>query len=193
MESNLTTIDQILIAVALAMDCFTVSIASGLMLKRVYLKTTVITALMFGVFQAAMPAIGWSVTKLFNRYIENFDHWIAFGLLAVIGIKMIFDNFKDEEEKTFNPRSIYVILTMAVATSIDALAVGISFMCAGLKTWPQLVQPLIIIGLTSAILSVAGNAIGVYIGRKIKLPVEMIGGILLIIIGIKILAEHLGW
>lgn len=193
MVSNLTTIDQILIAVALAMDCFTVSIASGLMLKRIYLKTTLITAFMFGLFQAAMPAIGWSVTKLFNRYIEGIDHWIAFGLLAIIGIKMIFDNFKAEEDKTFNPRSIYVILTMAVATSIDALAVGISFMCAGLRTWQQLVQPLIIIGMTSALLSVGGNMIGVYIGRKIKLPVEMIGGILLIIIGLKILAEHLGW
>lgn len=193
MEGNLTLLDQILIALALAMDCFTVSIASGLILKKIYIKTTVITALMFGIFQAAMPAIGWSVTKLFNRYIENFDHWIAFGLLAVIGIKMIIDNFKAEDEKTFNPCSICVILTMAVATSIDALAVGISFMCAGLKTWHQLIQPLFIIGITSAILSVAGNMIGVYIGRKIKLPVEMIGGIILIIIGVKILSEHLGW
>lgn len=193
MESNITTLDQILIAVALAMDCFTVSIASGLILKKIYVKTTVITALMFGFFQATMPAIGWSITKLFNRYIENFDHWIAFGLLAIIGIKMIIDNFKAEDEKTFNPSSFAVILTMAVATSIDALAVGISFMCAGLKTWQQLIQPLVIIGITSAILSIVGNMIGVYIGRKIKLPVEMIGGILLIIIGVKILSEHLGW
>ena len=191
MEGNLTLLDQILIALALAMDCFTVSIASGLILKKIYIKTTVITALMFGIFQAAMPAIGWSVTKLFNRYIENFDHWIAFGLLAIIGIKMIIDNFKAEDEKTFNPCSICVILTMAVATSIDALAVGISFAFTGFNSIGQLLSPLIIIGIASFVLSIVGNLIGIFFGKRFNLRMELFGGLVLIGIGVKILVEHL--
>ena len=191
MEGNLTLLDQILIALALAMDCFTVSIASGLILKKIYIKTTVITALMFGIFQAAMPAIGWSVTKLFNRYIENFDHWIAFGLLTFLGVRMIKEYFSDEESESFNPRKLKVILTLAVATSIDALAVGISFAFTGFKTLHSLMHPLIAIGVASFVISIIGSLIGVFFGKKFHLRMEIFGGLVLIGIGVKILIEHL--
>lgn len=181
-----------LLAVSLAIDCFTVSVTSGIILKNVYWRTFLTIGIFFGVFQAAMPFIGWICTKSFYQYIEAYDHWIAFALLSFIGIKMIREFFnKDEEQSSFNPQKLTVITTLAIATSIDALAVGISLTLTGFNTMYSLVYPLTAIGVTSFVLSVTGCLIGVFFGRKFKLRMELPGGLILIGIGIKILIEHL--
>lgn len=188
----MSALELILLSVALAMDCFTVSITSGLILKRVVVKTMLVTAFMFGLFQALMPALGWFGMSFFAHAIQTWDHWIAFGLLAFLGSRMIKDGLKKEdEEKTFDPSRFSTTITMAVATSIDALAVGLSFGCSGYETFSSILLPLGIIGAGSFLFTVIGFNIGVYAGHRIKFPVEIIGGIILIGIGIRILAEHL--
>ncbi len=187
----MTIAEQILLGLALAMDCFSVSFASGLILKRYDLRTMGLTALMFGLFQAAMPAIGWMCTVAFGELINPVDHWIAFALLAFIGTKMVLDQFKKEGTKVFDPTKMSVILMMSLATSIDALSVGITFTCLGMTTFTGILTPILIIGLCSVVMSIAGGVIGVALGRKFKFPAELIGGIILILIGIKVLADHL--
>ena len=124
----MTGLEIWLLAIGLAMDCFAVSIASGIILKRTRWRPMLIMAFAFGLFQAIMPLIGWMCVKTFSHLIESIDHWIAFGILAFLGGRMIWESFKEEECcQLFNPASLKVVLTMAVATSIDALAVGISF------------------------------------------------------------------
>ena len=124
-------------------------------------------------------------------FIESYDHWIAFALLAFLGIRMIREHFKDSEECSFDPTSLKVILTMAVATSIDALAVGISFAFTGFNSIGQLFSPLIIIGIASFVLSIVGNLIGIFFGKRFNLRMELFGGLVLIGIGVKTLVEHL--
>lgn len=188
----MTLLDLILLSVALAMDCFTVSITSGLIQRRLVVRTMLVTAFMFGLFQALMPMIGWLGISSFSSVLERWDHWIAFGLLAFLGGRMILNGFKtDEEEKTFDPAKFSTTLTMAVATSIDALAVGLSFGVSGYDTFAGILFPVIIIGIGSFLFSVAGFMIGAFAGRRINFPVEIIGGIILLGIGIKILVEHL--
>ena len=188
----MTILDLILLSVALAMDCFTVSITSGLIQRRLVLKTMLGTALMFGLFQALMPMIGWIGMSFFSDALVRWDHWIAFGLLAFLGGRMILSGLKsDDEEKTFDPARFSTTVTMAVATSIDALAVGLSFGCSGYDTLASILLPVIIIGIGSFLFSVAGFMIGAFAGKRISFPVEIIGGIILIGIGIKILIEHL--
>ena len=148
-------------------------------------------AFFFGFFQALMPLIGWFGASRFNHLIESYDHWIAFALLAFLGIRMIREHFKDSEECSFDPTSLKVILTMAVATSIDALAVGISFAFTGFNSIGQLFSPLIIIGIASFVLSIVGNLIGIFFGKRFNLRMELFGGLVLIGIGVKILVEHL--
>lgn len=145
----------------------------------------------FGFFQALMPLIGWFGASRFRHLIEAYDHWIAFALLAFLGIRMIREHFKDSEECSFDPTSLKVILTMAVATSIDALAVGISFAFTGFNDVEQLFSPLLIIGFASFVLSLAGNLIGIFFGKRFNLRMELFGGLVLIGIGVKILIEHL--
>lgn len=123
----MTGLEIWLLAIGLAMDCFAVSIASGIILKRTRWRPMLIMAFAFGLFQAIMPLIGWMCVKTFSHLIESIDHWIAFGILAFLGGRMIWESFKEECCQLFNPASLKVVLTMAVATSIDALAVGISF------------------------------------------------------------------
>ena len=123
----MSTFEIWLLAASLAIDCFTVSVASGIILRRIEWRTFFTMAFFFGFFQALMPPIGWSGANHFSHLIEAYDHWIAFGLLAFLGIRMIREYFKDSEECSFDPTRLKVILTLAVATSIDALAVGISF------------------------------------------------------------------
>lgn len=180
-----------LLAVSLAMDCFSVSITSGIILRRICWHTFITLAFFFGLFQALMPLIGWFSASRFYQHIERFDHWIAFGLLLILGIRMIKESFKDEEEHHFNPTRLPVILTLSVATSIDALAIGISFACIGMTTWKDIVSPIIIIGLVSFLFSIAGCLIGVGFGKRINLRAELWAGIILIGIGVKILVEHL--
>lgn len=182
----------ILLSIALAMDCFTVSITCGLIQKRIDFRTVSVTSFMFGLFQALMPVIGWFCIFHFSEYITRLDHWIAFGLLGFLGTRMIIEGLKDEdEEKNFDPTRIGTTITMAIATSIDALAVGLSFGCTGMVTFGSILLPVVIIGIGSMLFSVAGFFIGVYAGKKFSFPVEIIAGIILIGIGLKILVEHL--
>ena len=198
-------IEIILLAVALAMDCFTVSIVSGLitcMDKEKVVKPTLLLeraggeaswlyrmAFLFGFFQAAMPLLGWLGIIHFKTYMEAYDHWIAFALLAFIGGKMIWESFGPEEEQHFNPRRLHTQLLLAVATSIDALAIGISFVCTGYTVLSQLTLPLMIIGVVSFFFSIIGYHLGRRFGKTItkRMKPELIGGLILIAIGIKIL------
>ena len=190
---EMTILDILLIAVALAMDCFTVSIVSGVMTRKMFWGRNLRMALLFGFFQAAMPFIGWIAIHYFQSSVEAYDHWIAFGLLLLIGGKMILDAFNEEDEATFNPLNLGTQLTLAVATSIDALAVGISFSCSGYGTVQSLILPLAVIGLVSFIFSIAGLLLGVRFGGAVarRFKPEIIGGVILIAIGVKILLEHL--
>ena len=180
-----------LLAISLAMDCFSVSITSGIILRRVCMKVFLTIAFFFGLFQALMPLFGWFGASRFYHLIHEFDHWIAFGLLFFLGMRMIKESFGDEEDHHFDPTRLPVILTLAVATSIDALAVGISFACIGMTTWQSIVSPIAIIGLVSFVFSIAGCLIGVSFGKRINLRAELWAGIILIGIGAKILMEHL--
>lgn len=130
----MTQFEILLLAIGLAMDCFTVSIASGIIQHKMIWKTCLLITIFFGLFQGFMPLLGWGGTLHFLSLIESFDHWIAFGLLTFLGGKMIIESFQEEERHHFDPSKLLVILTLAVATSIDALAVGISFTCIGLNT-----------------------------------------------------------
>jgi len=214
----MSLLDILLLAVALAMDCLTVSIVSGVLeftvdglrftddynkdseglaskspVNRKPLTVNIRMAFLFGFFQALMPLIGWLGISHFQSYMEAYDHWIAFGLLAFIGGRMVWESFNPEEEQHFNPRRLRTQLLLAVATSIDALAVGISFACTGYTMLSQLTLPLAIIGFVSFLFSIIGYQLGARYGRSIarRLKPELLGGIILIGIGVKILAEHL--
>lgn len=183
-----------LLAVGLAMDCFAVSITSGILLKRVCWRPMLTMAFSFGFFQAAMPWAGWLGATAFTHLLESIDHWIAFGLLAFLGGRMVIDSLKKEEERhEFDPTRLIVILTLAVATSIDALAVGISFACLQFREVTGILYPIGVIGLVSFLFSLAGLGIGILFGNGIarKLRSELLGGIILTAIGLKILIEHL--
>lgn len=180
-----------LLAFSLAMDCFTVSITSGVIMRRIAWRTILTMSFFFGLFQGVMPILGWFGASRFYHLIERFDHWIAFGLLAFLGIRMIKESLSDNDHCCFDPTRLGVILTLAVATSIDALAVGISFACTGMDTFATILCPVIIIGLVSLGMSIAGNLIGIYFGKHVNLRMELWGGLILIGIGVKILIEHL--
>ena len=175
------------------MDCFTVSVVSGVITRRNRWGSVLRMAFLFGLFQALMPLIGWLAIHYFQASVEAFDHWIAFGLLAVIGIKMIKDAFSSEEEAHMDPTLLRTQLLLALATSIDALAVGISLSCTGYEALGQLSVPLLVIGLVSFVFSIAGHLLGVRFGEVVarRWKPELVGGIILIGIGIKILLEHL--
>ena len=189
----ISVLDLLLLSVALAMDCFTVSIMSGVILRRPMSSAVMRMAVLFGLFQALMPLIGWLGTSHFSHYLEAVDHWIAFGLLAFIGGKMVWESFGDEEERSFNPLSLRMQVVLAVATSIDALAIGISMACLGYTHITQLTIPLGMIGMVSLLFSLLGYWLGVRFGRVIarRLKPELVGGIVLIFIGVKVLVSHL--
>ena len=191
-------LDIILLAIALAMDCFTVSIVSGIILQKqseelIPHSSIFRMAFLFGFFQAMMPLFGWLGMSHFQSYMEAYDHWIAFCMLAFIGGKMIKESFDDEEDQHFNPCKLKTQLLLAIATSIDALAVGISFACTGYTVISQLTLPLIIIGVVSFLFSIIGYRLGRRFGKTItrRLKPELLGGVILIIIGVKILLSHL--
>lgn len=191
----MSLIDITFLALALTMDCFTVSIVSGVIIRKYILSIILRMAILFGLFQAMMPFIGWLGTSYFSHYLESVDHWIAFGLLAFLGGKMIKDSFGSEEEAHFDPSKLTSQLLFAVATSIDALAVGISFACLGYKNIEQLTLPLIVIGVCSFVMSILGNILGVMCGKSIvkRLKPEFIGGVILLLIGFRILYEHISF
>ena len=189
----MNSLDIWLLAIALAMDCFTVSIVSGVIIRHHIWGLVLRLAFLFGAFQALMPFLGWLATSHFSEQLEAIDHWIAFSMLAFIGGKMIKESFDEEEDPSFNPQNLRVQLLLAVATSIDALAIGISFACIGYHSISMLVVPLVIIGLVSFLFSIMGYVLGVRFGKRIarRLKPELLGGVILVAIGIKILVSHL--
>ena len=190
----MTGLEIRLLAIGLAMDCFAVSIASGIILKRVRMRPMLIMALAFGFFQALMPLLGWIGASFFSHLIENIDHWIAFAILAFLGGRMVLESFKDEDcRHEFDPTSLKVVSALAVATSIDALAVGVSFAFLGVRSFSSILPSIGIIGFVSFALSFVGLMFGIRFGCGIarKLRAELWGGVILIIIGTKILIEHL--
>ena len=182
-----------MIGVGLSMDAFAVSICKGLNMRKLDKVQTLVIAFFFGGFQALMPFVGWLLGKQFEAYITSFDHWIAFVLLAFIGGKMIWDVFKgdDKDESCCEEGAkldVKELFMLAIATSIDALAVGISF--AFLQV--NIVSAITLIGCTTFVISAAGVFIGHKFGSKYEDKASLAGGIILILIGLKILLEHLG-
>lgn len=185
----MSIISLILTAIGLSMDAFAVSLTTGLKVsKEERLKIAIKAGLYFGGFQALMPFIGWVLGVNFTRYIENIDHWIAFMLLVIIGGKMLFDAFKDEDEVEIDLHSNKRFLLLAIATSIDALAVGVSFAFLNIN----IVIAVCIIGIVTFILSLVAVYIGKVFGEMLKSKAEIAGGLILILIGFQILLEHLG-
>ncbi len=176
----------LILAAGLSMDAFAVSVCKGLSVKRLKPRHCVISGLYFGGFQAGMPLLGWLLGKQFETLIKSVDHWIAFALLCIIGANMIRESFGDPDELNalFSPRAM---LPLAVATSIDALAVGVTFAFLDV----DILSSVLIIGCTTFLFSAAGVKIGNIFGTKFKSKAELLGGIVLIAIGIKILIEHL--
>lgn len=176
------------IAVGLSMDAFAVSICKGLSVGRVEVKHVIITGLYFGGFQALMPAAGYFLGKQFQTLINSVDHWIAFVLLTLIGLNMIRESRRCEEEKLNDSFNFKTMLPLAVATSIDALAVGVTF--AFLKV--EILPAVSFIGAITFVLSAIGLKIGNVFGTRYKSRAEFFGGAVLILMGIKILLDHLG-
>ena len=177
----------LLIAVSLAMDSFAVSIAHGMTIKNRRVATGLGIAFSFGLFQAFMPVLGWLAGLTFIDLIASFDHWVAFGLLAFISGKMIYEARTKHEEEKEAQLTVPVVLILSVATSIDALAVGLSFSLLQVA----ITVPVITIGVVAFLLSFAGFNFGSKLGKFFERKVQVIGGIVLIAIGIKILLEHL--
>lgn len=186
----MTFFELFLIGIGLSMDAFAVSICKGLSMQKIDKKYTLCIGLFFGGFQALMPLTGYLLGSRFSGYIERFDHWIAFVLLALIGFNMIKESREEEEEeeKTYAGVNFKELLILAVATSIDALAVGVSFAFLGVHIAPAVT----LIGCTTFVLTLVGVWVGNLFGSRYKSRAELTGGIILILIGVKILLEHLG-
>ena len=178
-----------LVAVGLSMDAFAVSVCKGLAMQKMNLKNAAIVGLWFGGFQAGMPLIGYFLGKQFETYITSIDHWIAFILLFLIGLSMIREALSKEEEKADASLDVKTMFLLAVATSIDALAVGVTF--AFLQV--RIVPAISFIGVLTFLLSAVGVKVGNVFGVKYKAKAEIAGGIILIGMGLKILLEHLGF
>lgn len=179
------------ISVALAMDALAVSIVAGTSYRQLHVRHAIRMAVFFGVFQGVMPLIGWALSSVFSTKIAEFDHWVAFGLLSIVGVKMIVESFKlkssEKGPSAANPASLSVVLALAIATSIDALAVGITL--ALITTY--IVVAVTAIGVITFTLSLVGTEIGRRVGHFFENRIEIAGGIILIVIGGKILITHL--
>ena len=182
-------IELFLIAVGLSMDAFAVSVCKGLAMPKCTFKKAAIVGLWFGGFQALMPAIGYILGAQFQEAIASIDHWIAFVLLALIGGNMIHEALDNDEEEADASLNVKTMFLLAVATSIDALAIGITF--AFLKV--SIIPAVCFIGIVTFIISFAGVKIGNVFGARYKNKAEIVGGIILILLGLKILLEHLGF
>ena len=188
--------ELLLLAVGVSMDAFAVSICKGLAMKKATLKEEMTCGLWFGGFQALMPLIGYFLGTLFAEAIEAVDHWVAFVLLGIIGVNMLKEAFgkDDGEEEASADLSVKTMFVMAVATSIDALAVGISLAMAGLPMGgiDGIFAAVLMIGLCTCMFSACGVKIGNVFGSKFEKKAQMAGGVILILLGLKILLEHLG-
>ena len=185
---KMSFVEILLIGIGLSMDAFSVSICKGLTTKGFSWKMALTCGLWFGFFQALMPVIGYFLGAQFQQYIEAYDHWIAFGLLFLIGANMIREALMGKEEESSNSLDFKTMLLLAIATSIDALAVGVSFACIQVRLWSSV----LIIGVTTFLFSILGVKIGNVFGSKFERSAGIIGGIILILIGLKIFLEHLG-
>ena len=190
--------ELMLLAVGVSMDAFAVSICKGLAMKKATLKAGLTCGVWFGGFQALMPLIGFFLGTLFAEAIEAVDHWVAFVLLGIIGFNMLKEAFEkknccccEDADADLSPKTM---LVMAVATSIDALAVGISLAMAGLPVWgiDGIIAAVILIGLCTCAFSTAGVKIGNIFGGRFEKKAQIAGGVILILLGTKILLEHLG-
>ena len=179
-------IEVLLIAVGVSMDAFAVSIAKGISAHRVGWRHALLAGVWFGGFQALMPCIGYFLGLGFAAFIGQWDHWVAWLLLTLIGANMVKESFSKDEDEVPGGWGFWHMLTLAVATSIDALAVGVSFAFLEMSIW----MPIIIIGLTTMMFSSAGVLLGKKVGERFKSKAELVGGLVLIAIGIKILWEH---
>ncbi len=179
-----------LIALGVSSDAFAVALCRGVTMRRLVVRQTVAIAVTFAVFQAVMPLIGWLIGTQLQHLIESWDHWIAFGLLAIIGGKLAWDGIRSHENERLGPEVFRwrPLLMLAVATSIDALAVGVSFAFVEVP----IVEAVLLIGVTTLVLTFVGVLIGHRAGVRFRKPAEIIGGLVLIAIGVKILLEHLG-
>ena len=182
-------IELFLISVGLSMDAFAVSVCKGLAMPKCTFKKAAIVGLWFGGFQALMPAIGYILGAQFQEAIASIDHWIAFVLLALIGGNMIHEALDNDEEEADASLDVKTMFLLAVATSIDALAIGITF--AFLKV--SIIPAVCFIGIVTFIISFAGVKIGNVFGARYKNKAEIVGGVILILLGLKILLEHLGF
>jgi len=179
-----------LIALGVSADAFAVALTKGLHMRRFNLRNALIIAVTFGLFQAVMPLVGWLLGSQFASYIEDFDHWIAFGLLLLVGGKMLWEAFSSHEDKEkdfdrINPREL---LVLALATSIDALAVGVTLAFIDVS----IVGAISLIGVTTLVLAFLGVVVGRRVGARFGKPAEIAGGVILILIGTRILFDHLG-
>ena len=183
----MSVIELLVLALGLSMDAFAVSICKGLSVPKLQAKHCLICGVYFGGFQALMPLIGWALGIRFQSMITNIDHWIAFVLLAVIGANMIKESFSKEEECPDASFGFKTMLTLAVATSIDALAVGVTFAFLNVSIVPAV----LLIGATTFVCSAVGVKIGNVFGNRFESKAEFLSGLVLIAIGLKILIEHL--
>ena len=190
-------IELFLIGVGLSMDAFAVSVCKGLGMEKINKKHAFLIGLYFGGFQALMPFLGWALGIRFQKYITSVDHWIAFFLLLFIGGKMVIEAVRDKDVQEIGAKDLPLdhkeMLLLAVATSIDALAIGVSFAFLGIRDFSEILPPISIIGFVSFAMSLIGLLFGIRFGCGIarRLRAELWGGIILIIIGTKILIEHL--
>lgn len=181
--------ELLLLGIGLSMDAFAVSVCKGLAVQRPDKKTALVCGIWFGFFQALMPVIGFFLGRVFSDAIEAVDHWIAFGLLFIVGANMIKEALEESDTPPDPDLSVKAMLPLAVATSIDALAVGVSLaMTAKVSIWTAVT----LIGLTTFLLSGAGAWMGGVFGRKYEKKAEIFGGVILILLGLKILLENLG-
>lgn len=176
----------VLIGFGLALDAFAVSITSGIAIQRLRVRHAMLIAAFFGIFQAVMPLLGWGLGIFTQDLVAAYDHWIAFALLTFVGGKMIYEAFQLQDEKNFNPLNIHILFMLAVATSIDAFAVGLSLSCLRVG----IILPAAVIGLITFALSFAGSYIGSFFGHLFENKLEILGGLILVGMGIKILLQH---
>lgn len=180
----------LLIALGLSADAFAVALGKGLHTPRLDLRRVLTIALVFGLFQAAMPLLGWFLGRSLADLIAGFDHWIAFGLLALLGGKMLWEGFSTREDAAADEQDLRIreLLVLAVATSIDALAAGISFSVLAVNIW----WAIAVIGVVTVIVSAVGVVLGKRVGLRLGRTAELAGGVILILIGVRILLDHLG-
>lgn len=185
----------VLIAFGLSMDSFAISVSSGLILPEIRFKKAIIIAFSLAFFQGIMPLLGWLAGFGFQEYVKPVDHWVAFILLAFLGLKMIRESTKKEEDRTStNPLEAKVLVTMSLATSIDALIVGMSLafvQSSDVSIWRKILIPVLIIGTITFIVSMLGILFGKKVGNRFGKRMEMLGGVVLLFIGLRILIEHL--